>query len=63
MPAPQTAGQSIALNILQTVEHRQFSSLGETSAYLKSLSPEVRFEIVSQQASKLVDVQERVDKC
>ena len=30
--------------------------------YLKSLSPKERFEIVNEQASKLVAVQEKVDK-
>src|SRR5277367_4726204 len=54
--------QSNALTILQTVENRRFSSLAEASAYLKSLSPKERFEVVSQQASKLVEVQEKVDK-
>jgi len=54
---------SNALAILQTVQNRRFSSLAETSAYLKSLSPEVRFEIVNGQATKLVVVQERVDQC
>jgi hypothetical protein len=47
-----------ALAILQTVQNRRFSSLAETSAYLKSLSPEERFEIVNGQATKLVVVQE-----
>jgi len=54
---------SNALAILQTVQNRRFSSLAETSAYLKSLSPEERFEIVNGQATKLVVVQERVDQC
>jgi hypothetical protein len=62
VPAPQTGEQSLALTILQTVDQRWFDSLDEASTYLKSLSPEDRFEIVSTQASKLVDVQEKVDK-
>src|ERR1700733_2354300 len=60
--APRTADSSIAFAILQTVKQRQFSSLVEASTYLKSLSPEDRFEVVTEQAAKLVDVQERVDK-
>ena len=59
LPSPE---QSNALTILQTVKYRQFSSLAEASTYLKSLDPEDRFEVVSQQASQLVDVQEKVDK-
>lgn len=55
--------QSNALIILQTVENRHFSSLASASAYLKSLSPEERFEIVNEQASKLVAVQESLSKC
>jgi hypothetical protein len=54
---------SNALAILQTVQNRRFSSLAETSAYLKSLSPEERFEIVNDQAMKLVVVQDKVDRC
>src|SRR2546423_8594454 len=54
--------QSNALTILQTIKHRRFSSLVEASAYLKSLSPKERFEVVTQQASKLAKVQEKVDK-
>lgn len=54
--------QSNALMILQTVQHQYFSSLAEASAYLKSLSPEERFEVVNEQASKLVAVQDKVDK-
>src|SRR3954464_2854877 len=60
--APRPVEQSNALTILQTVEHRRFSSLAEASTYLKSLSPKERFKVVSQQASKLVEVQEKVDK-
>jgi hypothetical protein len=62
MSAPPLVEQSSALTILQTVEHRHFSSLAEASAYLKSLSSKERFEVVSQQANKLVEVQEKVDK-
>jgi hypothetical protein len=47
---------------LQTVEHHHFSSLAEVSAYLKILSPKERFRIVNKQASKLVAVQENMDK-
>ena len=61
-PAGAPVEQSNALIILQTVEHRHFSSLAEVSAYLKSLSPKERFEIVNEQARKLVAVQEKVDK-
>jgi hypothetical protein len=61
-PAQASVEQSNALTILQTVEHHHFSSLAEVSAYLKSLSPKERFEIVNEQASKLVAVQEKVDK-
>ena len=61
-PAPQPGEQSIALTILRTIEQHRFDSLLEASSYLKSLSPEDRFEVVNRQACKLVDVQERVDK-
>ena len=60
--AQAPVGQSNALITLQTVEHRHFSSLAEVSAYLKSLSPKKRFEIVNEQASKLVAVEETVDQ-
>lgn len=67
MPTPTITlpeGQpSSALAILQTVQNRRFSSLAETSVYLKSLSPEERFEIVNGQAARLVAVQEKVDQC
>jgi hypothetical protein len=61
-PAQEPVEQSNALIILQTVEHHHFSSLAEVSAYLKILSPKERFQIVNEQASKLVAVQEKVDK-
>ena len=61
--SPPEGQPSSALTILQTVQNRRFSSLTEASAYLKSLCPEERFEIVSSQAVKLVAVQEKVDQC
>jgi hypothetical protein len=54
--------QPPALAILQTVQNHQFNSLAEASTYLQSLGPEDRFEVVNSQASKLVDVQDVVDK-
>jgi len=61
---PLPEGQSpTALTILQTVQNRRFSSLAETSTYLKSLGPEERFEAVNGQATQLVAVQEEVDQC
>jgi hypothetical protein len=54
--APQLSEQSIALTILQTVKNYQFDSLAEASTYLKSLSPEDRFDVVNEQATKLVEV-------
>jgi hypothetical protein len=52
MSAPPLVEQSSALTILQTIERRRFSSLAEASAYLKSLSPKERFEVVSEQARR-----------
>src|ERR1700733_7467251 len=54
--------QSNGLIIFQTVENRHFRSLAEVSVYLKSLSPEERFQIVHEQASKLVAAGEKVDE-
>lgn len=61
-PAQAPVKQSNALIILQTVKHHHFSSLAKVSAYFKILSPKERFRIVNKQASKLVAVQEKVDK-
>src|SRR2546421_10608036 len=59
---PQPAEHSVALTILQTVEHHQFASLPEASAYLRSLSPEVRFDLVMKQAGKFLNVKGGGDK-
>src|SRR4051794_25009271 len=61
-PAQASVEQSNALIIFQTVENRHFRSLAEVSVYLKSLSPEERFQAVHEQASKLVAAGEKVDE-
>src|SRR2546423_13058086 len=55
-PPPQPTEHSVALTILQTVQHHQFASLDEASASLRSVSPEDRFDVVPEQAAKRVEV-------
>jgi hypothetical protein len=59
---PQVAVQEQALAILQTVGDRAFETLTQTTEYLKQLTPEDRYQAVSSQASKLVDLQEKTDQ-
>src|SRR4051794_11758784 len=58
----EPAERAVALTILQTVQHRQFASLPEAFAYVRSLSPEDRFELVTEQAARLIAVHDGVDE-
>jgi hypothetical protein len=59
----QASEPSSALVILKTVEGRQFETLAEAAAYLKSLDPSTRVQIMTAQANKLIEKQEKVDGC
>jgi crotonobetainyl-CoA:carnitine CoA-transferase CaiB-like acyl-CoA transferase len=61
-PQSQATTQEQALAILQTVGDRTFETLTQTAEYLKQLTPEDCYQAVSSQASKLRDVQEKIDQ-